>query len=135
MNEFEVWSVLTSFMISNAIYTAAVFFMVWVAFRAANQVAAENANTLTKILVSLFALGIIFNGLTVSGNLMLNLESTALSLQMVGTENPNALRFIASYGGGGEPAFSFISNPINAAWWAVVTVMILGKVWLKNGDS
>ena len=31
MSEFEVWSVLTSFMISNAIYTAAVFFMVWVA--------------------------------------------------------------------------------------------------------
>ena len=43
MSEFEVWSVLTSFMISNAIYTAAVFLMVRVAFRAANQTAAEGA--------------------------------------------------------------------------------------------
>ena len=73
MSEFEVWSVLTSFMISNAIYTAATFFMVWVAFRAANQVA-RDGNLLMKVLVTLFAFGIIFNGLTVSGNLMLNLE-------------------------------------------------------------
>lgn len=43
MSEFEVWSVLTSFIISNAIYTAAVFFMVRLAFRAANQTAAEGA--------------------------------------------------------------------------------------------
>ena len=69
-------------------YTAAVFFMVWVAFRAANQTAAEGGSLVAKILVTLFAIGVIFNGLTVGGNLMLNLESTALSLQMVGTENP-----------------------------------------------
>jgi len=132
MSEFEVWSVLTSFMISNAIYTAATFFMVWVAFRAANQVA-RGGNLLMKILVTLFAFGIIFNGLTVSGNLMLNLESTALSLQMIGTENPNALRFIAGYGSGGQPAFSLFSNPVNVGWWAVITLMLLNSVWIKKG--
>ena len=55
MSEFEVWSVLTGFLISNAIYTAAVFFMVWVAFRAANQTAAEGGSLVAKILVTLFA--------------------------------------------------------------------------------
>ena len=135
MSEFEVWSVLTSLMISNAIYTAAVFFMVWVAFRAANQTAAEKGNLLVKILVSLFAVGIIFNGLTVGGNLMLNLESSALSLQMIGTENPNALRFIAAYGGSGQPEFSLLSNPINVGWWAVVAAMILSRIWIKKDSG
>ena len=132
MSEFEVWSVLTGFLISNAIYTAAVFFMVWVAFRAANQTAAEGGSLVAKILVTLFAVGIIFNGLTVGGNLMFNLESTALSLQMVGTENPNALQFIEAYGASGQPSFSLFSNPINVGWWAVVAAMILCRVWLKN---
>ena len=135
MSEFEVWSVLTSFMISNAIYTAAVFFMVWVAFRAANQVAAEGGNLVVKILVTLFAVGIIFNGLFASGNLMLNLESAALSLQIIGTENPNALRFIAAYGGNGEPTFSLFSHPINVAWWVVVAAMLLSRIWLTKNDS
>ncbi len=72
--------------------------MVWVAFRAANQTAAEGGSLVAKILVTLFAIGVIFNGLMVGGNMMLNLESAALSLQMVGTENPNALRFIEAYG-------------------------------------
>ena len=116
MSEFEVWSVLTGFLISNAIYTAAVFFMVWVAFRAANQTAAEGGSLVAKILVTLFAVGIIFNGLTVGGNLMFNLESKALSLQMVGTEDPHALQFIEAYGAGGQPSFSLFSNPINTGW-------------------
>ena len=131
MSEFEVWSVLTSFMISNAIYTAAIFFMVWVAFRAANQIAGESS-LLATVFVTLFFAGIVFNGLTVSGNLMLNLESTALSLQMIGTDNPNALRFIAGYGGAGQPAFSLLSNPINVGWWSVITLMFLNTVWIKK---
>ena len=45
--------------------------------------------------------GIIFNLLSIGGTLMFNLESKALSLQMVGTENPHALQFIEAYGAGG----------------------------------
>ena len=132
MSEFEVWSVLTGFLISNAIYTAAMFFMVWVAFRAANQTAAEGGSLVAKILVTLFAIGIVFNGLATGGNLMFNLESAALSLQMIGTENPNALQFIEAWGATGQPSFSLFSNPINVGWWTVVAAMILGRVWLKN---
>lgn len=132
MSEFEVWSVLSSFMISSAIFTAAVFFMVWVALRAANQTAAEGGSLVAKILVTLFAIGVIFNGLMIGSNMMLNLESAALSLQMIGTENPNALRFIEAWGATGQPSFSLFSNPINVGWWTVVAAMILGRVWLKN---
>ena len=132
MSEFEVWSVLSSFMISSAIFTAAVFFMVWVAFRAANQTAAEGGSLVAKILVTLFAIGVIFNGLMIGSNMTLNLESAALSLQMIGTENPNALRFIEAWSATGQPSFSLFSNPINVGWWTVVAAMILSRVWLKN---
>ncbi len=111
MSEFEVWSVLSSFMISSAIFTAAVFFMVWVAFRAANQTAAEGGSLVAKILVTLFAIGVIFNGLMIGSNMMLNLESAALSLQMIGTENPNALRFIEALGASWTTFVQFVFKP------------------------
>ena len=93
---------------------------------------ANSLNSLMSPLPNHVAPGIISNLLSFGGNLMFNLESTALSLQMVGTENPNALRFIEAYGASGQPSFSLFSNPINVGWWTVVAAMILGRVWLKN---
>ena len=78
MNEFQIWSVFASFLISNAIYMAGVFFILWVAFRAANQLTSSDS-VVIKVLLSLFSAGIIFNGLTVSALLALNLKATAVS--------------------------------------------------------
>ena len=79
MDEFQIWTVLSNFLISNALYQAGVFFILWVAFRAANQLTSEDP-TMNRVLLSLFSAGIIFNGLTVSALLTLNLQSTAHSL-------------------------------------------------------
>ena len=59
MSEYEIWSVMNSGLIANAIYGASVFFILWVAFRAANQVRAEGSNVVIKSLVTLF--GLFFN--------------------------------------------------------------------------
>ena len=61
MDEYQIWSNMNSGLISNAIYFAGIAFLLWVAFRAANQMRAEDAGVLNKTLVSLFSLGIIFN--------------------------------------------------------------------------
>jgi hypothetical protein len=37
MSEYEIWSVMNSGLTANAIYGASIFFILWVAFRAANQ--------------------------------------------------------------------------------------------------
>ena len=64
MNEYEIYALMNSGLTANAIYGASVFFLLWVAFRAANQVRAEDGNAVVKSLVSLFSLGIILNGLS-----------------------------------------------------------------------
>ena len=83
MEMFQIYTTLTGFLISNAVYQAGVFFLLWVAFRAANQTRAEGAGIFNKILVSLFSLGIVFNGLNTGAILMVTLENTAYSLSQL----------------------------------------------------
>ena len=128
MDEFQIWSVLSSFLISNALYQAGVFFILWVAFRAANQLTSEDP-MMNRVLLSLFSAGIIFNGLTVSALLTLNLQSTAYSLSQMGASSANAVRFMADWVVEGVPAMSLVSNPIMAGWWLVVAIMLFGKIW------
>ena len=52
MNEFEILSVLNSGLIANAIYGAGIFFILWVAFRAANQIRTEDSNIVILIVDS-----------------------------------------------------------------------------------
>lgn len=131
MNEFQIWSIFASFLISNAIYMVGIFFILWVAFRAANQLTSDDS-VLVKILLSLFSAGIIFNGLTVSAILQLNLEDTAHSLSQLGAEGAGNLRFISDWGTGAAGEMSLVGNPVMAAWWLVVAIMLFGKIWQKK---
>jgi hypothetical protein len=131
MNEFQIWSVFTSFLISNAIYMAGVFFILWVAFRAANTLTSADS-VAVKVLLSLFSAGIIFNGLTVSALLELNLVSTAYSLSQIGADSASAMRFIADWGTGTAGEMNLVSNPIRAGWWLVVAIMLFGKIWQRK---
>jgi len=107
------------------------FFILWVAFRAANQLTSSDS-VVIKVLLSLFSAGIIFNGLTVSALLALNLKATAYSLTQVGAESASALRFISDWGTGAAAEMSLVGNPIMAAWWLVVAIMLFGKIWQKK---
>ena len=131
MEEFQLWSVLNSGLISNAIYQAGIFFILWVAFRAANQLTNEDS-ILKKILLSLFSAGIIFNGLTVSAILSLMLQNTAHGLTEIGAVSAGATSFISRWGVEGVPEMSLISNPIMAGWWLVVAIMLFGRIWQKK---
>ena len=131
MEEFQLWSVLNSGLISNAIYQAGIFFILWVAFRAANQLTNEDS-ILKKILLSLFSAGIIFNGLTVSAVLSNVLQNTAYGLSEIGAVSVGATSFISNWGVEGVPEMSLISNPIMAGWWLVVAIMLFGRIWQKK---
>jgi len=131
MEAFQFWSVLNSELISNAIYQAGIFFILWVAFRAANQLTNEDS-ILKKILLSLFSAGIIFNGLTLSAILSLVLQNTAYGLSEIGAVSVGATSFISNWGVEGVPEMSLISNPIMAGWWLVVAIMLFGRIWQKK---
>ena len=134
MSEYEIWSVMNSGLIANAIYGASVFFILWVAFRAANQVRAEGRNVLIKSLVTLFGLGVILNGLVVSSILESLLQNTAYSLSQLDSISAASQSFVDFYGTGAaaEAGNIFGANPIMLVWWLVVTIIIMGRIWTKN---
>ena len=131
MEMFQIYTTLTGFLISNAVYQAGVFFLLWVAFRAANQTRAEGAGIFNKILVSLFSLGIVLNGLNTGAILVVTLENTAYSLSQLENISATAQSFVDTWGTGAVAEGGLLSNPINVGWWTVVTVMLMGRVWTK----
>ena len=130
--EYQIYDTLTGFLTSNAIYQAGVFFLLWVAFRAANQVRAEDASALNKVFVTLFSLGIIFNGLNTGAILFATLENSAYSMSQLEALSPTAQAFVDTWGTGEVAQGGLFTNPINTGWWAVVTVMLMGRIWTKQ---
>tara|TARA_S200000501_G_scaffold229269_1_gene215015 strand:+ start:368 stop:763 length:396 start_codon:yes stop_codon:yes gene_type:complete len=130
--EYQIYDTLTGFLTSNAIYQAGVFFLLWVAFRAANQVRAEDASALNKVFVTLFSLGIIFNGLNTGAILFATLENSAYSMSQLEALSPTAQAFVDTWGTGEVAQGGLFNNPINSGWWAVVTVMLMGRIWTKQ---
>ena len=130
--EYQIYDTLTGFLTSNAIYQAGVFFLLWVAFRAANQVRAEDASALNKVFVTLFSLGIIFNGLNTGAILFATLENSAYSMSQLEALSPTAQAFVDTWGTGEVAQGGLFNNPINSGWWAVVTIMLMGRIWTKQ---
>lgn len=135
MNEHQIFQSLNIALISNAIYTCGVFFLIWVSFRAARSARDENASVIAKVLVSLFGLGVVFNGLLLGGFLRLNMASAAGQLQAMkvageklsGTAEVFLTIPMVTQA---DPKFSMVPDPIMFIWWAVVVLLILGITWL-----
>ena len=135
MGEYEIYSLFNTFLISNAIFFAGNAFLLWVAFRASLRTHENGGNLLTKILVSLFGLGIVYLNLQNLGFLQVNWESTAYALSQLENISANAQRFVDFLNVTEAPTFSLIpANPIFQVWWLVVIAMLLLPVWMKNKD-
>ena len=53
--EMDIWNLFFSALLANAAYFIGIAFLIWVSFRAANQVGGSD-NMINKILVSIFCL-------------------------------------------------------------------------------
>jgi len=136
MDQFQTLSLLNLSMIQNAIFTVATFFILWVAFRMASQVRGDQGTLLAKVLTTIFGLFVVSLGLQVFANRNYSLASAAKALaalkaggQALGVQ---AEAFLASpYGAApAELQYSLFSNTSSVAWWALVTVIFVGLVWM-----
>jgi hypothetical protein len=136
MDQFQTLSLLNLSMIQNGIFTVATFFILWVAFRMASQVRGDQGTLLAKILTTAFGLFVIALGLQVFANRNYSLASAAKALTALKTGGQalgvQAEAFLASpYGAApAELQYSLFSNTSSVAWWALVTVIFVGVVWL-----
>ena len=90
MDEFQILSLFNSGLISNGLYTAAAFFLLWVAFRGALIIYNEGAPLLNKIFSTIFSLGIVYVNLRNLALLDVNWESTAFARQGLWVRVPYA---------------------------------------------
>ena len=63
MEETQVWSLFAMQNVGISIYFVGMMFLVWVAFRVSKNISESDGNILTKIVGSVFGLGVVFFGL------------------------------------------------------------------------
>ena len=137
MTEFQIMTLFNGGLISNAMYVAGGFFLLWTAFRGAIIIYNEGAPVLTKVLSSIYSLGIVYVNLRNFAFLDINWQSAAYSLSQMDNLSDSGQRFVQfreDFFGIGEPQFSLIptGDPIILVWWIAVVVMLMGQTWMKK---
>ena len=131
--EIEVWNLFFLALLANAAYFVGIAFLIWVSFRAANQVGGSD-NMINKILVSIFCLFIVLNmnGNDAMGEWIAN--STAqgfVALEASGTAiSQNAQNFVAGFEPGKE--YNMVPGPLQAIFMLTVLLMQMLSIWKKG---
>ena len=137
MDQFQTLSYLQMALNTNAIYTAATFFILWVAFRFAGKMREGESTMLGRVLTSLFGLMIIWNGLILFSSRNFSISSAASGLksikasgQALGAQAEAFLTvpFVTSASANTE--FSIFSDIPSLIFWLVVTIMLLSVIWM-----
>ena len=119
----------------SALYLAGVSFLIWVTFRAGLRIYDHGAPILNKILVSIFGIGVVYNGLTINAFLQVTWENTAYALSKLDSISENAQSFVDFIDVSSAPVFSLIpANPFFIVWWVAVLLMMLLPVWIKKAE-
>jgi len=136
MDQYQTLSLLNLAMIQNGIFSLGVFFILWVALRMAVQVRGDQGTVLAKVLATLFGLMVVMFGLQVFANRTYSIATSAKSLATIKASGQalsvQAESFLAGPYGTvpTELQFSLFSQTSSVAWWAVVTIILLGTIWM-----
>ena len=136
MDQFQTLSLLSLSMIQNGIFTVGTFFILWVAFRMANQVRGDQGTLVAKVLTTAFGLFVVMLGLQVFANRNYSLAAGAKALATLKAGGQSLSVQAEAYLAGPygvaptDLQYSLFSNTSSVAWWALVTVIFMGVVWL-----
>ena len=132
MTEMEIINQFNTFMISNAIYLAAGFFLIWVAFRMVVNVQSDPGTPmLNKVLATLFGLGVVYYNLQTVGFLYANWQGTVNALAELDNLTSEAQQFV-DFVGVGDSSFSLIPADPILVWYLVILGIIVGGIWIKR---
>ena len=133
MTEYQILNMFWMQAISNAMFQLGVFVLLWAALRGSLRIYDQGANLPTKIISSLFGLGIVYSGLQISGFFSINWRSASYSLGQLESLSPHAPRFVDFLPISEPPQFSLIPwDPITGVWWIVVVIALLAPIWVKK---
>ena len=133
MEEYQVWMLLAVQSAGVMLFFLAMTFLIWVAFRVSKTINESGGNIVSKILGSIFGIGVVWFGYGSGIFLSVLNQGAAYSLselKKAGVEISSlADGFIADNGGGGLPEASFTGDPIVMIWWLSILLIILIGIW------
>lgn len=137
MDQFQTLSYLQMALNTNAIFTVATFFILWVAFRFASKMREGESTMLGKVLTTVFGLMIIQSGLLVGASRNLSFNSAANGLKAIKASGQTlsvqaeAFLTIPQVSSATTTAqFSLFGDVSNSIFWLVVAVMLLSVIWM-----
>ena len=137
MGELEILNYYQLAFIANAIYLLTFTGLIFISFRLVRVQRENNANTLGKILVTLFGLCTTFYGYNIFSYLRINQLTQSFKLSELESQGVDissvAESFIAFTGhtfDQGVPS-SFTPEPAAAVFLLTFAVMIIGGIWVK----
>ena len=132
-SELEMWKLYWSAGTAVGVYFAALVFLIWVSFRAANMVGGTD-NMIGKIAVTVFCLTIDWNMLVNNGFFEWVQNSAGgvfVAMQEQGaTLSAGAQTIIANSQPGME--FNLMPDLVNGLFLAAVVVMQMSSIWMKK---
>ena len=140
MDQFQTLSYLQLALNTNATYTVAIFFILWVAFRFAGKMREGESTMLGRVLTTLFGLMIIWSGLLLAATRNLSFSSAASGLkalkasgQTLSAQAEALLTLPQVISASANTQFSFFTDIPSLIFWLVVTVMLLSVIWMPAG--
>ena len=137
MDQFQTLSYLQMALNTNAIFTVATFFILWVAFRFAGKMREGESTMFGRVLTTVFGLMIIWTGLLVGASRSLSFNAAASSLKAIKasgqTLSVQAEAFLTIpqvSSATTTPQFSLFSDIPSLIFWLVVTIMLLSVIWM-----
>ncbi len=136
MDQYQTLSLLQFAMIQNALFTIGIFFMLWVTFRFASQVRGNQGTVLSKVLVTLFGLLVIFQGLIVFASRVFSLSAATKSLQALKASGQalsvQSEAFLSTpfASAAGDLHYSLTGDTFSVIWWLLATIMLVAVVWM-----
>lgn len=137
MDQYQTLTYLQTALNTNAIYTFSDFFILWVAFRFAGRVREGDGTLFAKVATTLFGLMIIWQGMILFASRVFSLATAANALRVLKTSgqtlSTQAEAFLSTPfvpPVDAQPQFNVFGDPISVVFWLVVTVMLLGVVWM-----
>tara|TARA_B100000212_G_scaffold326090_1_gene288282 strand:- start:353 stop:772 length:420 start_codon:yes stop_codon:yes gene_type:complete len=133
MEEYQVWMLLAVQSAGVMLFFLAMTFLIWVAFRVSKTINESGGNIVSKILGSIFGIGVVWFGYGSGIFLSVLNQGAAYSLselKKAGVEISSlADGFISDNGAGNLPEASFTGDPIVMIWWLSILLIILIGIW------
>jgi len=137
MDQFQTLSLLQMALNTNAIFTVATFFILWVAFRFAGKLREGESTMLGRVLITVFGLMIVWTGLLVGASRSLSFNAAASGLKAIKASGQTlsvqaeAFLTIPQVSSATTiPQFSLFSDIPSLIFWLVVTIMLLSVIWM-----